>query len=179
MKTLIKFGTVVLAAGALVASPPLAVPQQYSTKNPSAANTQGVVAFAGGANRLELLINILSLTASQQAQAKAILDDEEAASRPFIEQVKQAFDALESAEKTAAGDQEIDQLATNLAAISGQLLTLDARAAAKIYAQLTPEQKQKLDQLPHPPFLLSAPLLPPIPLLPSSASFFGAIPRSQ
>jgi len=114
---------------------------------------------------------MLGLTANQQEQAKVILDDEEAARKPLVEQLKQASENLVSAQKTGAPDAEIDQLARNMASISGEILALDAKAQSKIYGQLSAAQKQRVEQLPHPFFAPSAPLLPPGPV---SFSFAGS-----
>jgi Spy/CpxP family protein refolding chaperone len=88
-----------------------------------------------------------------------------------MDQLKQASDTLVSAQKAGAPDAEIDHLARNLANISGEILALDAKAQSKVYSQLTAEQKQRLEQLPHPFFAPSAPLLPPGPVFMST---FGA-----
>ena len=131
-------------------------PQQSSV-----LTVQSAEGVPGPANRLAMISNLLGLNASQQEQARAIFDAEEAASKSLVDQWKEASDALGSAEKTAASEQELDQLAMNLANISGQLVAVDAKAEAKIYALLTAQQRRKLDQLPHPVVIPSAPLLPP------------------
>ena len=141
-------------------------------KQDSAQSLQGgpMTISAGGPNHLGALTSMLGLTANQREQAKAALDEEEAASKPLLEQLKQASENLMSAQKTGAPDGEIDQLARNMADIYGDILALDAKAQSKIYGQLTVEQKQKVEQLPHPFFAPSAPLLPPGPV---SFSFSG------
>jgi len=118
---------------------------------------------------------MLGLTANQQEQAKEVLDEEEAVCHPLVEQLKQASASLVWAQKTGAPDAEIDQLARNMADISGDILALDAKAQSRIYGQLSAEQKQKVEQLPHPFFAPSAPLLPPGPV---SFSFSGT-PRQN
>jgi hypothetical protein len=135
--------------------------QQYSTEDGPNVVTFGI---AGGVDRVGALTHMLALNASQQANAKSIFDEEDAITKPLFEQLKQASDALVVAQKTAAPDAEIDQLARNMAAIYGEILAADAKAQAKIYSQLSAEQKRKLERFPHPPFFeVSAPLLPPGP----------------
>ncbi len=112
---------------------------------------------------------MLSLNASQQANAKTIFNDEDTLSKPLLEQLKQSSDALLSAQKAAAPDAEIDQLARDVAGISGEILAIDAKAQSKIYSQLNADQKQKLEQLPHPFFGVSAPLLSPGPVFVSTS----------
>jgi len=166
--TSVRLATVAALAGlTMVAARALPLPQQYSVQN-----FQGgpLTLSAGGPNHLGALTSMLGLTANQREQAKAALDEEEAASKPLLEQLKQASENLMSAQKTGAPDGEIDQLARNMADIYGDILALDAKAQSKIYGQLTVEQKQKVEQLPHPFFAPSAPLLPPGPV---SFSFSG------
>jgi hypothetical protein len=47
----------------------------------------------------------------------------------------------------------------------GQMLGLEPKAASKIYALLTPQQRAKADQLPHPPIAPIASILGPLPVL--------------
>jgi|SRR5215472_513316 len=163
--------TVTLAVVGIIAAEALPLPQ-YSVQN-----YQGgpLTISAGGPNRLGALASMLGLTANQQEQAKEVLDEEEAVCHPLVEQLKQASASLVWAQKTGAPDAEIDQLARNMADISGDILALDAKAQSRIYGQLSAEQKQKVEQLPHPFFAPSAPLLPPGPV---SFSFSGT-PRQN
>jgi Spy/CpxP family protein refolding chaperone len=163
---LIKLGAAAFVVVSIAVGQPLPSPQQYSTQT---AQSVGGVAVAGGMGRLAILTGMLALTANQQEQAKAIFDEEEAVLKPLVEQLEQASDTLASAEKAAAPDAEIDQLARNMASISGEILAVDAKAQSKIYSQLTAEQKQKVEQLPHPFFAPSAPLLPPGPVFISTS----------
>lgn len=159
---LIKLGIAALVVISIVATESLSSPQQYSTQT---FNSGGGFAVAGPEiDRLEMLTSMLSLNANQRDQAKPILDEDQALSKPLAEQLKQATEALATAEKAGAPDAEIDQLARNLASISGELLAVDAKAQSRIYSQLTPEQKQRLEQMPRPFFVPSAPLFPPGPM---------------
>src|SRR5215475_2663270 len=109
----------------IIAAEALALPQ-YSVQNFQG----GPLTISGkGPNHLAALTGMLGLTASQQEQAKAVLDEEEAASKPLVEQLKQASESLVSAQKTGVPDAEIDQLAREMA--------LDAKAQSRIYAQLS------------------------------------------
>ena len=163
-KILVRFGMVALIAIATASAGTLALPQQFSAPNPG--NMQ-VMSLGGvsGADRLTFLTKFLALTPTQQEQAKAILDDEKSALQPLVDQMKQASAALDLAEKTAAADDEIDQLASNLGTIYGQMLGLEAKAASKIYAQLTAGQKQKLDQFPRPEIVPVTSILGPMPVM--------------
>src|SRR6516225_4200155 len=135
-KILVRFGRVALVGIATASGLNPALSQQASAPNPG--NMQ--VMSLGGvsvADRLTFLTKVLALTPTQQEQAKAILDDEKSALQPLVDLMKQASATLDSAEKTVAADDEIDQFASNLGSIYGQMLGLEAKAASKIYAQLT------------------------------------------
>ena len=163
-KILVRFGMVALIAIATASAGTVALPQQFSAPNPG--NMQ-VMSLGGvsGAGRLTFLTKFLALTPTQQEQAKAILDDEKSALQPIVDQMKQASAALDLAEKTAGADDEIDQLASNLGTIYGQMLGLEAKAASEIYAQLTAGQKLKLDQFPRPEIVPVSSILGPMPVM--------------
>jgi Spy/CpxP family protein refolding chaperone len=163
-----KFALLLAFSAAGLAAPS---PKQYSNQNGPSVSFG--VAGGEGIDRAALLASMLSLNLSQQANAKAIFDDEDAISKPLVKQLNQASDALVSARKAAAPDLEIDQLARNMGSISGEILAIDAKAQSKIYGQLSAVQKQKLEQLPHPFFGVSAPLLPPGPVFVSTSRAHG------
>ena len=164
---LLRCGAIAFAVVSIAGGQPPALLRQYSSQNVQSA---GAVALSGGVDRLAVLTRLLTLTSSQQAQAKVVFDEEEEVTKPLIEQLKQAMDALTAAEKTAATDPDIEQLARNLATITSRLLAADAKAQSKIYLQLTAEQQLKIEQLPHLFVVPTAPLLPPGPVFISSAS---------
>lgn len=162
-----KLAAIGLMLVSVAVAEPLSTPQQYSTRT----DTDGPVTIGMGSqptDRVAMLTNLLALTTSQQEDAKTIFNDEDTTTKPLIDQLKQATNTLGMAEKTAAADTYLDQLAANVANITSQILAADAKAQSKIYALLTAEQQQKLDQLPHPFFVPSAPLLPPAPIFISS-----------
>src|SRR5262245_60834634 len=94
-----------LAVLSIVSALTLPAQQQYSTEDNGAVVSFGI---AGGVDRVAILTHMLSLNSSQQAQAKAVFDEEDAAVKPLVEQLKQASDALRSAQKSAVPDAEID-----------------------------------------------------------------------
>ena len=159
---LVKLGITAVAVISIAAAQGLPSLQQYSTQSFQSGIT--MVNSEGGMNQLAMLTNMLSLTASQQQKTKTILDQEKTAAQPLVEQLKEAWDNLATAEKTAAPESEIDQIARNIASLSGEILALDAKAQSKIYGQLNAEQRQRVEELPHPFFAPSAPLLPPGPV---------------
>lgn len=167
----VKLGLAALAVVTMVAGQALSRPQQFCTQSaPSGGGISIGGTISANKDRAAMLATMLGLTASQQNQAKGVFDEEEEVTRALVEQLKQASDALASAEKAVASDAEIDELATDLGSISGQLVAADAKAQTKIYAQLTEAQRQKLEQFPHPFFAPSAPLFPPGPVFISTSS---------
>lgn len=98
-------------------------------------------------NRIDFLTTVLSLTDDQKQQATTIFDTAKQASTSLRDNVKQQRQALNDAAKTNAADSQIDQLATTLGDLTGQLTAIQTKAFAKFYAILTAEQRTKLDQL--------------------------------
>ena len=168
---LAKLGPAALSVVLFTVGTSLPSPQQYATQSgPAGATLAMGGSVPGRIDRVAALTMMLSLDASQQGSTKAVFDEEDTFTKPLFEQLKQASDALLSGQKTAAPDAEIDQLAKNMASISGEILAIDAKAQSKVYGLLSSDQKQKLEQLPHPVFAVSAPLLPPGPVF---VSFSG------
>jgi periplasmic protein CpxP/Spy len=89
----------------------------------------------------------LNLTEAQRGQAKSIWQSARESSRPIAQQLGQAQVALREAAKSAKPDADIDQLASNAGQLTGQLTAVRAKAFAKFYALLTPEQRATADQL--------------------------------
>jgi len=125
-----------LAAGMLFA--------QTQGTQPGMKPHRGAMARGG---MIEHLANYLSLTPDQKAQAKTIFQEARQSSQSIREQLKQNRQALADAVKTAKGDAAIDSLAATQGTLNGQLVAIHTKAMAKMYSLLTPEQRQKADQL--------------------------------
>lgn len=95
--------------------------------------------------RVQMLTTLLTLDASQQAQAKTIFTDEVTASQALQDKVKTAHDALDTAVKGGASDAQIDQFAAQVGLVQGQATAIHAKAQAKFRLILTSAQKEKLD----------------------------------
>jgi len=77
--------------------------------------------FRGGpGNRLEYLTGYLSLTETQQAQAKTLFDAAAAANETARGQMTAAQDALTAAVKANRADAELDRLAAAVGVIQGR-----------------------------------------------------------
>jgi hypothetical protein len=89
----------------------------------------------------------LSLDSAQQGGLRTILSDQQNSVSSLKANLNQAHDALRAAAKAASSDPAIDNLAANLGGIYAQVVAVQAKAYARFYAMLTPDQKQKLDSL--------------------------------
>lgn len=95
--------------------------------------------------RVQMLTNLLTLDASQQAQAKTIFTDEVNAAQALQTNSKTAHDALETAVKSGAADAQIDSLSAQVGVAQGQLTAVHAKAQTKFRLLLNATQKEKLD----------------------------------
>jgi Spy/CpxP family protein refolding chaperone len=87
----------------------------------------------------------LNLTADQQTQAKAIFQGARQQSQSLKPQLQQQRQAMSAAIKSD-NEAQIDQLTQQNAQLSAQARAIHAKAMAKFYSILTPDQKAKFDQ---------------------------------
>ncbi len=97
--------------------------------------------------RIDFLTTVLSLTDAQKQQATTIFHEADQDSAPLRDSLKQQHQALDDAVKSNVTDSQIDQLATTLGSLMGQLTAVRTKAFAKFYSILTADQRRKLDQL--------------------------------
>ena len=95
----------------------------------------------GGAFGPGLPMGSLDLTEEQKTQVKALTDAARTESKPIQQQLEQAREQLRAAIESG-GDLQV--LATQQGELTGQLVLIQAKTQAQIYALLTPEQKDKL-----------------------------------
>ncbi len=136
----------VFAAGALAAG--LAFAQaQAPTPQPGEGRQAGKAARRHHrGNHFERLATQLNLTPQQREQAKALMERARADSAPIREQLRTSRRQLHEAIKS--GNQaEIQRLSTHIGALRGQLVAIHAKAMQEGYAMLTPEQRQKAEEL--------------------------------
>jgi len=98
-------------------------------------------------HRVQLLTNMLSLTAAQQQQATAIFTNAATAEDSVHTGMKTAHESLHEAIKSndAAA---IDQWSNTIGGLMGQQVSIEAKAHAALYQILTPDQQTKLAQMP-------------------------------
>jgi Spy/CpxP family protein refolding chaperone len=95
--------------------------------------------------RIEMLTNMLSLTTTQQEQAKTIYSAAATAGTALRTNMETAREALDTAVKAnnAAG---IDQAASAIGSLTAQSTSINAKADAAFYLILTPDQQTKWSQ---------------------------------
>jgi Spy/CpxP family protein refolding chaperone len=89
----------------------------------------------------------LNLTDAQKETAKAAFEQARQAAQPIQEQLKQNRQLLADAVKAGKSQAEIQQISANQGVLMGQLIAIRTEAQAKVYATLTPEQRQKADEM--------------------------------
>lgn len=89
----------------------------------------------------------LGLTDTQKEQAKAVFEQARQQAEPLRVQMKQNREAIAQAVKAGKPDAELQSLAATSGTLMGQLTAIHLQAMSKVYATLTPDQKQKADQM--------------------------------
>jgi Spy/CpxP family protein refolding chaperone len=97
-------------------------------------------------HRIDFLTKALSLTPSQQDQAKTIYTNAATSSTTIHDGMKTAHQALADAVKTN-NFQAIDQAATTIGNLTAQSTANEAKADAAFYQILTPDQQTQFTQL--------------------------------
>jgi Spy/CpxP family protein refolding chaperone len=100
--------------------------------------------FAGGFHGR--MAQALNLTDAQKEFAKQARADAKAQAEPVANELRQVRQELAEAVKTN-NTGAIQNLATRQGNLQGQLAVIHANSMAKLYAQLTPEQKAKAEEL--------------------------------
>lgn len=86
----------------------------------------------------------LGLSATQKSEIKAIRQQGRDKTQPVADQLRQNREALRAAVKANDAGQ-IQALSKTRGDLRGQALALRSQTRAKVYADLTPDQRQKLD----------------------------------
>ena len=94
-----------------------------------------------------LIAGYLDLTESQKAEAETIFKSAHESAEPFVTQVKQGHEVLVDAIKAGKSEQELGQLTDQQGAVVGKVGKIYATAFARFYTTLTPEQKEKAEDL--------------------------------
>ena len=103
--------------------------------------------FARPANRLRAVLQAkaLGVTAEQQEQIKALVQQQRTENQALIEQVRAARQALAAAISAVPPDAgAVEAASANLGALQAQAIATRARAMGQIFQLLRPDQQQKL-----------------------------------
>jgi len=127
-----------IAGGMLLA----AAPEVSTQPNPAAQQRAQRLQKRG-----DRIARFLNLTEAQKAQFGAELQATRASARPIHRRLKQVRQEMFQAVR-ANDTAQIRQLSGKEGALEGRLSAMRHDEFAKIYGQLTPEQRAKADQLP-------------------------------
>jgi Spy/CpxP family protein refolding chaperone len=94
--------------------------------------------------RTQFLAVRLNLTDAQKQQALTLYTAADQNSRALEDKLSQARRALRDATRRNAPYTEIDQLATTVGVLFGQLEAIQAKADTAVYNMLSAEQRQKM-----------------------------------
>jgi protein CpxP len=94
---------------------------------------------------MQKLTSDLNLTADQQAKARAIFDQSRQQRKALAPKLREERGAVLNAIKTD-NTRQIDRVIQENSQINAQAREIHAKAMAKFYAMLTPDQKAKMDQ---------------------------------
>jgi Spy/CpxP family protein refolding chaperone len=106
-------------------------------------------AFGGpfGGPGITMLAGYLDLTDAQEANLKTLIEQGREEAQPLLEQLKSGHDQVAAAVKAGKSEAEVAAIAESQGAVMGKLAALHARNITRFYAQLTPEQRQKAEEL--------------------------------
>lgn len=90
----------------------------------------------------------VELTEQQRTQALAIFKDADREAGPLEDKLEQAERALREATRRNASSSEIDQLATTVGTLTGQLAAINAKADTAFHNTLTPKQRESIQRGP-------------------------------
>jgi Spy/CpxP family protein refolding chaperone len=141
-KQFIQFAVVgALAAGLAFAQAPAPAPDAQGSANVG-AGAHGILG-----QRLAQAAQQLNLTDAQKQEARLIFQQAFRDAAPVRAQLRQNRLALAAAVKAGQDNDQIQRLAKTQGNLMGQMVTIRTEAAAAFYANLTPEQKAKADQM--------------------------------
>jgi Spy/CpxP family protein refolding chaperone len=96
--------------------------------------------------RVEMLTNALNLTEAQQTKAAALFTEAQTAGETIQKNLQTTRKSITAAVKKNA-PATIDELAAKAGILSGQLMAINAKAEAALYATLTSDQKTQYDAM--------------------------------
>jgi len=129
-----------VAAGMIFAQAP--APAQAQTAQPK----QSKPAMNHRAMARHRMLQELNVTPVQKEHAKAIFQQARETAKPVRDQLRQNREAMATAVK-ADNKAQIEQLSADRGKLVGQLTAARTEAMAKVYHELTPQQRAKAGQI--------------------------------
>jgi len=133
--------TTLMAGGALMAQTPAPAQTPVTPKHEEHANRG-----PRSERFVARLTKRLGLTSDQQNQVKAIFKESREQAKALAPKLREERMALREAVKSDSV-QKIDQITQQNAQLNAQREAIHAKAMAKVYGILTPDQKAKFDQM--------------------------------
>jgi protein CpxP len=140
----------IFAAGALIISTAAAqtspAPSQPAQPSQTPPQTMRSHRRPMGGPMVARLTRQLKLTPDQQNQARSIFADARTQARTLAPKLREERQAMSAAIKSD-NEAQIDQIARHDAQLNSQARAIHAKAMAKFYSTLTPDQKAKFDSM--------------------------------
>ena len=102
--------------------------------------------FGHGEHMLEFFTDYLSLTDTQQAQAKSIMQKEHATLKPLMQQLHQTEQQLRQYDLGAYDEAKVRALAAQESQAQVELTVQKTRIHSELFQLLTPDQQAKMKQ---------------------------------
>ena len=96
---------------------------------------------------LKGMVKQLNLTAAQQTQIKGIMADEKIKMKPMMQQLRQNEQAQNASVNPTFDEAQAQSFAGKQAQLMANLMVEKQRVRSEVFAVLTPEQRQKAQQL--------------------------------
>ncbi|MDJ0733680.1 MAG: Spy/CpxP family protein refolding chaperone [Nostocaceae cyanobacterium] len=154
MKSRIIFSSIILAASVLLPLASQAVPLNSGSKDfrvaqeePQSGGFQGRKKGNRGRNKAQWLKQQLNLTPAQEETIQGIIEASKQEMLPLMQQMRALKQELRQLKANNASEAEIQAKLEEIKPLRSQFKQQRQAMMAKIRAELTPEQQQKLDEL--------------------------------
>ena len=135
-----------VAAACLLAGPMAFAQANHTPGTPNARHGQHITITQRVEHRVARLTRMLSLTNSQQEQAKTIFTNAANSNSPVMADMRSARKNLQNA-MTTNDSNGVKQYAATIGSDTGTLVANESFAFQQFYQTLTPEQQTKLAQM--------------------------------
>jgi len=95
----------------------------------------------GSMSRFDMISNMLKLTKDQKKDLKTAMDEAQKEATPVHDQIMKSRDVIAEAVATGKGQEEVNKLVGDEAALQTQLAAIEVKTFAKVYKTLDAEQQ--------------------------------------